>query len=125
MSCRLAALFIIALLMTSCGGRSDEPVMCTLIACSDGITVELQGNVPANYTVTARAGSEARSHECSQAQPCGPIMFENFTPDRVAIEITSAAGTVRREVTPEYRTVRPNGPNCPPECRQARVIVTL
>jgi len=99
--------------------------MCTLIACSDGITVELQGNVPQTYTVTARGDGETRSRECSPSQPCNPLMFENFTPERVVIEVTSAAGSVRREVTPEYRRVRPNGPNCPPECRQARIVVSL
>lgn len=122
---RFATVFALALATSSCSSRSEEQVVCTLIACSDGITVEVQGNVPATYTVTARAGTETRSHQCSSTQPCQPIMFENFTPENVIIEVTSAAGTVRREVKPEYRQVRPNGPKCPPECRQARIVVTV
>jgi hypothetical protein len=122
---KLATFFGLALLVTSCSSRSEDPVMCTLIACSDGITVELQGDVPSSYTVTARAGTQTRTRECSAAQPCAPILFENFTPETVTIEVTTAAGTVRREITPEYRTVRPNGPDCPPECRQARIVITL
>jgi len=122
---RFTAVLAMALVAASCSSRSEAQTVCTLIACSDGITVEVQGNVPDSYTVTARAGTETRSRECSRAQPCDATMFENFTPENVIIEVTSAAGTVRREVRPEYRKVRPNGPDCPPECRQARIVVTL
>lgn len=104
---------------------TPEPVACTLIGCVNGLTLELRGNLPDTYTVTARAGTVVRTRECSTAQPCGQIVFEDFNPNTVTIEVTSAAGTVRREVTPEYRESRPNGPNCPPVCRQATVAVDV
>ncbi|MBP7252817.1 MAG: hypothetical protein KBA75_04960 [Alphaproteobacteria bacterium] len=41
-------------------------------------------------------------------------------PQQVAVSITRDGQTmVDKTVTPTYRTARPNGPQCEPECRQA------
>jgi hypothetical protein len=53
------------------------------------------------------------------------VSFPDFTPASVTIRVLT--GTQTTEVTrqPMYEVTRPNGPECPPECRNARVIVVL
>jgi hypothetical protein len=100
---------------------------CTLIGCSDGLTVELAGSLPADYTVTARVdGAVVQRVECGAARDCrGEVFLEGVTAANVELEVTSGAVSERREVAPSYATVQPNGPGCPPICRQARVRIEL
>jgi hypothetical protein len=53
------------------------------------------------------------------------VSFSDFTPASVTIRVST--GTQTTEVTrqPMYDVTRPNGPGCPPECRNARVTVVF
>jgi hypothetical protein len=53
------------------------------------------------------------------------VSFPDFTPASVSIRVST--GTQTTEVTrqPIYEVTRPNGPACPPECRNARVTLAL
>jgi hypothetical protein len=102
---------------------------CTRIGCEDGWTVELAGAaaLPPTYTIRVLVdGAVVASAHCTPAQPCGEIMFRaGVTAAEAELEIIGGAVPLRWTVTPEYNMVQPNGPGCPPTCRQARVQVRL
>ena len=118
---------LIALLALA-GCRSTlQPDMqaCTLIGCSDGITVVVQNAPAAPYTVEVVVpGGATRSMRCEVASGCGSGVFvEGVSAAQVTVRIVAAAGTSSHNVQPAYTESRPNGANCPPLCRQARVEV--
>lgn len=94
----------------------------------DGRTVTCRGNLPLNAcdmpsvhcdgegVVITESGCALPSPE---AQGFGDVHIENG-PQQVAVSVTRDGQTlVDKTVTPTYRTSRPNGPQCAPECRQA------
>ena len=102
------------------------PRACTLIGCT-GLMVEVTGvaaQTPVTVVVTAPDGS-TRTATCTTASGTCPVSFPDFTPASLTVRVTS--GTQSREVTvqPAYQLTRPNGPDCPPECRSARVTIAL
>ena len=102
------------------------PSACTLIGCT-GLVVEVTGapgQTRVTVVVTAPDGS-TRSSTCTSPTGTCPVSFPDFTPASVTIRVSS--GTQTTEVTrqPMYDVSRPNGPSCPPECRNAHVTVVL
>jgi hypothetical protein len=119
----------ICLAVTGVGGCDVAgPRACTLIGCTDGLTVEVIGlTSPGPITVVVIApdgASRSATVTCAGGASC-PFLFGNFSPTSVTINVS--AGSQSRQVTvqPDYQTNRPNGPECPPECRSARVTVAL
>jgi hypothetical protein len=53
------------------------------------------------------------------------VSFSDFTPASVTIRVESGSQTREEIRQPNYDVSRPNGPACPPECRNARVSVAL
>jgi hypothetical protein len=102
---------------------------CTRIGCDDGWTVELVGAaaLPATYTIRVLVDDAVvASVQCTPTQPCGERVFvAGVTAAEAELEIVGGEVPLRWTVTPEYNTLQPNGPNCPPTCRQARVQVRL
>ena len=120
----LLTLVLVAALGSGCGGVGPRP--CTLIGCT-GLVVEVTGapgQTPVTVVVTAPDGS-TRSSTCTSATGMCPVSFPDFTPASVTIRVST--GTQTTEVTrqPMYEVTRPNGPECPPECRNARVTLAL
>lgn len=103
------------------------PRACTQIGCSDGLTVQVAGTTPQTFTVEAIApGVEPRIAQSPGGQSgSSQFFFEDSTPEEVTIRITWNGGSVTETFRPSYETVRPNGPNCPPECQQGRVLITV
>lgn len=98
----------------------DLPTACTQIGCADGLNVELDG-FDEEVELELTAGEETRTVTCLPPGPC-----HHFIPDFTPAEVTATAfladGTEEeRPFTPEYREERPNGPDCPPICRQAAI----
>lgn len=117
-----------ALVVAGCAGNSNNaeepPRVCTMIGCNNGLSVVISGP-QRDYTVTVKSGGTVlHSFTCRANEPCQGFV-ENQTPASVTVDVTSSAGTVSRSFTPEYRMNRPNGPDCPPECRQATVTVAM
>jgi hypothetical protein len=118
--------FAVALLSTACSTPSPAPAQraCTMIGCEDGLAVEIDGTPQGAYRVEARApGESPRVRECASPAACGQIFFAGFLPEEVTVVVTAGDATSSRTVRPQVETVRPNGPDCPPTCRQARVTV--
>jgi hypothetical protein len=102
------------------------PSTCTVIGCT-GLVVEVTGvqsQTPVTVVVTAPDGS-TRSATCTSATSTCPISFPDFTPATVTIRVSTGTQTTEETRQPTYDVTRPNGPACPPECRNARVTVAL
>lgn len=96
----------------------------------DGRTVTCKGKLPLNAcdmpsvncdgegVVITESGCALPSPE---AQGFGDIQIESG-PQQVAVSVTRDGQTlVEKILMPSYRTARPNGPQCGPECRQASI----
>jgi len=119
-----ATILALALATSSCDLLN--PRACTLIGCP-GLVVEI-GNAPAHTPIsvvlTAPNGS-SRSASISCASGTCPIAFHDFTPATVTIRISAEDRSSEITVHPVYEITHPNGRRCPPECRNARITVTL
>ena len=97
-----------------------------MIGCDDGLAVVLEAPPAGSYRVVASTdGEEDRVMECSPDAPCGErVFFADFQPESVTIRVIAGADTLTRTVRPDWQDVQPNGPACPPTCRQATVTIT-
>ena len=118
------SLVLIAAFGSACGVAG--PSACTVIGCT-GLVVEVTG-APGSTAVTvvviAPDGS-TRSTTCTSASGACPVSFPDFTPATVTIRVSTGNQTTEVTKQPTYEVTRPNGPACPPECRNARVTVVL
>ena len=116
---------VVAAFGSGCDGVG--PTACTLIGCTGGLVVEVTGapgQTPVMVVVTAPDGS-TRSATCSSATGTCPVSFPDFTPASVTVRVSTGTRTTEETRQPMYDVTRPNGPACPPECRNARVTVAL
>jgi hypothetical protein len=123
----LVATLILALLSGCQTAPASDPPMqiCTKIGCSDGLTVVVENAPPVPYTVEAALpDGTSRTAQCDASPGCDEGVFlADVTADEVTVRITASAGTSSQVVRPEYVETQPNGPGCPPTCKQARVQV--
>ena len=112
--------------VASCANVAEEPPRaCTEIGCSDGLAVEVNSSLTQSITVSVRAGAqELHTFRCDPGQPCRAFI-ENQTPAEVTVVVQTAQGDVSKTYRPAYQINRPNGPGCPPDCKQATVTVAL
>ena len=116
----------LALLITlACSGNTEPQLGCTLIGCTDGLNVVVNAALQQDFTVTVTSGGQTlHTFTCRSGQSCHAFV-ENKTPATVTVALATGMGPVSKEFTPEYKINKPNGPNCPPDCRQATVTVTV
>jgi hypothetical protein len=125
---RNSLLLFSVLVLAGCAAAPVTDGACTRIGCASGVAIEINGALPDSYTVTLFAPGEApRVIHCAPAQECmGRVFFEDVAASDVEIEIAGDAGwRERRTVSLSYTTSQPNGPGCPPICRQASARVDL
>jgi hypothetical protein len=121
----MKASVLVCVLLTACSGNQEPQRVCTLIGCNDGLNVTVNSALQQDFSVTVKSGSQTlHTFTCSAGQQCMAFL-ENQTPANVTVQITTNAGTISRDYTPEYNVSRPNGPDCDPECRQATVTVNV
>jgi hypothetical protein len=142
-------LLLLAFALSGCGAGGappNDPISCTLIGCSDGVSIEIVaagGAVPpGQYVVTVDSGGTQREHRCRLPSSGGtvscsttPLIF--FADGKMSIEVAgiptiltvtvAVDGTTRatQELRPAYTAHRPNGPECEPVCQRALATVTL
>jgi hypothetical protein len=111
--------------LLACSGSAPEVRACTMIGCSDGLTVTVANAPPAAYTVEViLPDGSVRSGRCEVAAQCANGVFvENVSAEQVTVRIVSGASSSSQVVRPQYTVSQPNGPDCPPTCRQARAQV--
>jgi hypothetical protein len=115
--------------MTGCARAiSEAPVAvraCTKMGCSSGLAIEVNSKLQQSYTVTLRSGTQIiHAFRCEPGQTCRSFA-ENQTPTDVTVAVQTSAGEVTKAFKPEYVIRRPNGPDCPPDCRQATVTLDV
>ena len=115
----------VLLVGAACGQRGTDPsaIACTEIGCSDGLAVELE-RVGAATIELVEDGVTRHSFECSAGAACRTFV-PGYTPARVEIVMRQGDTSRRHTVQPGYTINRPNGPDCPPVCRQATVTVDV
>jgi len=103
------------------------PIDCTLIGCSDALSVEITDPGSERYQVVLLVeGEEVATREVDCAGPSGCRAYFEETPAEVTIRIEAADGTaVEHEVRPTYEPQYPNGRrcDCEPVCHQASVAL--
>jgi hypothetical protein len=119
----------IPLLLAGCGSSAtDPPHVCTRAGCSSGLEVVLERTPPEPFRVELEVpGTPARFvYRCDEPARCADrVFFADFTPDYVRIRVITGTDTVTQAAQPTYEELRPNGPDCPPTCRVARVRVAV
>jgi hypothetical protein len=121
----LGLALILSLLACS---SSSEAGTCTEIGCSSGLSVQFTGaHQPGPWTVEVSAtGEPPRTVTCGANLHCGNPFFENWLPAMVTVSVTANGRTeTHTDMTPTPRLVRPNGPQCTPECSQPFLTVPV
>ena len=116
----------LALMAAACTSATQEQA-CTLIGCSDGLVVRVEGAPDGMTTIELKRPFRSPVVlTCTGPDHCaGGIQFEDLTPAHAIITVTSGDKVKSVETDLEYTKHRPNGPGCEPECRQATVTVIL
>ena len=96
-----------------------------MIGCSDGLNVVVENAPAPPYTVEViLPDGTRRTARCEAAPGCEAGLFvEGVTAEEVTVRVDAGAGSSSQVVRPQYETAQPNGPGCPPVCKQARVTV--
>ena len=118
----VCGLVFLLLLLLGCNDVTGQA--CTLIGCSDGLNVEVQGvTSDVSVEVTSAAG-ETRTAPCQafNESTCW-VHFDDFVPEEATIRVADGSNQVSVTTIPAYESLQPNGPDCPPTCRQATVIL--
>jgi hypothetical protein len=109
-------------------GCNTLSTACTLIACESGLTVQLADpRLPDAYTVELELPDGTTLVRSCGATACGStVFFADVTPATAVVRFV-VDDEVRHQqtVTPAYTTERPNGPGCPPVCRQGTATVQV
>ena len=128
-NCRESWLLALAASVVTVAGSADcdgsVDVACTEIGCSDGLAVVVHGSSGVQYDVEASAtGGETRTGSCTiDATGSCSVFFYGFLPDEVTVAATGGGRQMSVTLQPAYEDVQPNGPDCPPTCRQATVAL--
>ena len=113
------------------GSPGSPLLVCNQIGCTEGLSVRVSGDTTGSLTIEVSVAFP--SFVDPQEMRCAPMngscgaFFENFVHETtLTIRVLNGDNTVAvRQVNPLYEVHRPNGPDCPPECRQAVVEIVL
>lgn len=114
----------VVLVGAACARAGEAPQqICTLAACESGVSVLLGSGYATPVTVeVGPVGGTPQRHTCEDDVACtAGLFFANLSAPELQIRVMSATDTFARTVRPDYRIVHPNGPDCPPTCRQAQI----
>ena len=115
----------VAASLSACDGSTD--LACTEIGCLDGLSVVVRGTPGVEIEIEASEPSgDVRNATCVVLQDGScRIGFDGFVPEEVTVAVSGGGQHASVTVEPVYETLQPNGPDCPPICRQATVEVDL
>lgn len=109
----------------------DAGCECTVVGCVNGVRVHLESQPTTSYSVQARPIGSADTVQIfvcqTRGSDCGnDVYFFNMHPPEVEITVTvGSASKVTYIVNIAYTKSRPNGSDCPPECRDATVTAQV
>jgi hypothetical protein len=103
---------------------------CTLIGCTSGLSVQLNPLPSGTFRVEVSVGGfgapnqSLYTFDCN-ASPCPVnVFFPGLVINHGFVRVTTSAGAKVTEIHPIYESHRPNGADCPPDCRQATIAVS-
>jgi len=116
--------------------------LCTLIACGPSLQIALVGeHVPTEFalSLTAAEGDYVRvlctdgnatfdppeAARWSPTCPAGGVALQDFTPQELSVSVSWSDGQTTQVFQPAYIESQPNGPDCEPACRAARLEVHI
>lgn len=110
-----------------------EPGRYVFDVTLDGRSIRCTGALPLKTCEERSLTCNAGGVMITESGCAMPADSHGFGPIAIASGPSSIALTIRRDGqtiatgdwTPEYKTSRPNGPQCPPVCRQATVTLQL
>ena len=118
-------LLVCVVLLLACGGVGIERA-CTLIGCLGFLRVDFDTAPSVPFHVTALSVSYGEADfDCADVSTCGPVVFENYTPDQLILTVSTAAGNRQFNLTPAYTPVYANGPDCGVTCRKATITAGM
>jgi hypothetical protein len=123
---RAVLLLFLLPLLASCEAIFS-PRACTLIGCTDGLSVQLVDLPVGAYALEVLLpGGEIRTFECAQASACpAQLFFPGVAAEEITLRMTTEAGVRTETRRPVYSKLRPNGRGCPPVCWQAEMTMRL
>ena len=129
--CSGRSFLIVALGIGALSGCSIfEPEACTLVGCSEGLTVRLTSQPTEPYRIelfTPGAQQPFHSYECDGGEGCSQGTHSSrLTVSQILVRVTTAAGSLFTEVpNVVYRKTYPNGRGCDPPCLSATVTAEV
>jgi hypothetical protein len=122
---------ILALAVGSCDRLFSPQRGCTLIGCTNGLTVHLTSLPDGPFTVEVFTnvgdGVPVFTYRCTTGTGCRQdIVFEDYRPSNPTIRVTTSLGTrdTRIDGGVHYEITHPNGPDCG-ECWHGTVTALL
>jgi hypothetical protein len=113
------ALLFVALPLAGCSLIDDRA--CTSIGCEDGLSVQIEAPPAEAFTLQALVGGAVTATFECPGGGCAFAFLREVGAEEVTLRLTWAGGAREATVRPEYVAFQPNGPDCPPVCRQAVV----
>lgn len=127
MSSHLRVLFVLVLALgagVAACSESTTPLVCRDRGCFNGLTVLLEEPLPAGAVVSLELGVSPWTVTCGENTDCShSLHFEDLRSEHVIIRVRTPSLDRTFEFQPEYRTSKPNGPDCPGECFQAEITL--
>jgi sugar lactone lactonase YvrE len=120
----LVGLLLSILSLSACSSITERA--CTLIGCDDGVSITV-ANAPEGPWTLEVEESDGSVHRrtCDGNYRCDGVFFAGVASDAITVRVIAEDETHEWSVTPNYERLQPNGPGCPPVCRQARIEVSL
>lgn len=110
------------------GGVACKSVVeaCTLIGCDGSLAIAFDAPPTVAYQIEAISVTfGVRDFACADPAKCATASLSGYTPDEVIITITTASGSRRYNITPQYQDSYPNGQRCGAACRNATVTLSM
>ncbi|HJQ35979.1 MAG TPA: hypothetical protein VKB93_02460 [Thermoanaerobaculia bacterium] len=109
---------------------SSATAVCTLIGCESGVTVHLSAlpSGPFHVEVKPSGASDVRYvFDCTGASDCRQdIFFPGLITEDVIVTVTVGSASKQTQVSNlAYESQRPNGADCPPDCRTVTVVAQI
>ncbi len=111
----------------SCNQVKQTPIACTKIGCIDGIALNLSSSLPNTAVVEIIYDGQTNTLSCAQGNCINQTVFiSNITPKTFTVRISNNGSILSESVhRPTYKNTQPNGPDCPPICKQVEVSINL
>mgnify|MGYP006136737293 CR=1 FL=1 len=115
-------LSLIGLLLFQCTERA-----CTEISCVDGLVITYELEESTRAEVSILGGSSEYLMECGGVQTeCSVTeVFDSFIAESIDVKLFKDSTLINSYTQAiVYKTTRPNGKGCDPECNQSSVTIS-